>query len=304
MSMANKAKSLVNRFPSPAENAIRQIYVRRRFKTELELIHGTHRNDNAHQSIIHFSFNKAATQYVKSILKRCARANGMVPIAIPDFAFNSDFPRLHRVPVEEVAKHQHIFKQRGYVYTAFAGMVEGIPHLGQYKVVLVTRDPRDILVSGYYSVSYSHRAPSKTGNKYEDFMDQRRTARRLTVDEFVIAESGRVYDEFARYERLLLEEHPSTYLTSYEAMVSDFGGWLHGLAEYCELNISRGLFDSLVREQVRITPRREDVHRHVRKGRPGDYAEKLSVDTIDHLDAIFAPMLLRFGYHTGVRNVR
>lgn len=278
--------------------------MRRRFKTELRLIHGTHRNDSAHPSIIHFSFNKAATQYVKSILKRCARENGLVTVAIPDFAFNSDFPRLHRVPAEEVAKHRHIFKQRGYVYTAFAGMVEGIPRLEEYKVVLVTRDPRDILVSGYYSISYSHRAPSKTGDKYKDFMEQRRAARQQTVDEFVVAECGRVYDEFARYERLLLEEHPSSYLTSYEAMVSDFGRWLNGLADYCELNVSRRLFDSLVREQERTTPRREDVRRHVRKGRPGDYMEKLSVETIEHLDAIFAPILSRFGYDTGVRNVR
>ena len=302
--MATKAKSLVNRLPSPVESAVRRIYVRRQFKTELELIHGTHRNDNAHPSILHFSFNKAATQYVKSILSRCAHENGMVPVVISDYAFNSDFPRLHRVPSEEVARHQHMFKRRGYVYTAFAGMVEGIPRLEQYKTVLVTRDPRDILVSGYYSIAHSHQPPSKTGDKYDDFMERRRTAKQLTIDEFVIAESGKVYDEFVRYEGLLLDRHPSTYLTSYEAMVSDFRLWLTGLADYCELDVSRGLADSLVREHERIRPRREDVRKHLRKGRPGDYMEKLSAETVEYLDATFAPGLSRFGYDTTLHDAR
>ena len=44
---------------------------KRQFKVERELIEGCHHAKSPHRSIIHFSVNKAATQYTKSILSRC-----------------------------------------------------------------------------------------------------------------------------------------------------------------------------------------------------------------------------------------
>jgi hypothetical protein len=303
--MVRKAKSLVNHLPSPIERLGRRIYVQQQFRTELKLIKGKHQNENEHPSIIHFSFNKAATQYIKSILKRCAVENGMVPVAIHDYAFNTNFPLLHYLTADEMAKYRHIFKQRGYLYSVFAGMIEGIPHLDRYKVVLVARDPRDMVVSGYYSIVYSHSAPSKTGDKYEDFMEQRRKARDLTIDEYVVAEeSDDILDQFLRYETLLLDRYPNAYLTTYEQMVSDFRGWLNGLVGYCELDVSQALFESLVRENERAAPKKENIHKHVRKAQAGDYKEKLRVETIGYLDDKFAPILARFGYSTTARDVR
>jgi hypothetical protein len=304
MSMLHKIKPLANHLPAPIELLARRIYVRRQFKTERELIKGKHRNENEHPSIIHFSFNKAATQYVKSILKRCAIENGMAPVAIPDYAFNTNFPRLHLLTAEEMAEYQHIFKPRGYLYSVFAGMIEGIPHLEKYKIVLVARDPRDLLVSGYFSITYSHTVPSKTGDKYEEFMKQRRKARELTVDEYVIAKSDAVRYAFQEYQRLLLEQYPNTYLTTYEQMVSDFAGWLDRLLRYCELDVSESLFESLVQENDNLTPKTENIHKHLRKGQAGDYREKLKAETVEYLDAKFARILARFGYNTTVRDVR
>jgi hypothetical protein len=277
--------------------------VQLRFKTELELIKGRHQNQNEHPSIIHFSFNKAATQYAKSILKRCAVENGMVPVAIHDYAFHTDFPFLDQLSAEEMAKYQHIFKQQGYLYSVFAGMIEGIPHLEKYKVVLVARDPRDLLVSSYYSIAYSHTVPSKTGNKHETFMRQRRKARELTIDEYVITKSDKVRNLFLRYETLLLDKHPNTYLTTYEQMTSDFGGWIDGLVGYCDLDVSESLFESLVQENERLTPKGENIHKHLRKGQPGDYKEKLKIETIEYLNAKFASTLARFGYDATVRDI-
>ena len=53
----------------------------------------------------------------------------------------------------------------------------GSPICPDYKVVLMARDPRDILVSAYYSIAYSHPEPTSTGSKHADFMEMRRRAR-------------------------------------------------------------------------------------------------------------------------------
>jgi hypothetical protein len=222
---------------------------------------------------------------------------GMVPVRIHAYAFDTDFPRLHLLTPEEMKKYQHLFKSRGYLYTPFGGgMVEGIADLNLYKLVFVVRDPRDILVSIYYSVAHSHPVPDKMGNKYEKFMQRRALARESTIDQWALYESDKLYDRYVRYQKLLLEKYPNTYLTSYEHMVSDFSGWLRGLLDYCELNISADLHESLLQENARMKPQEENIHRHVRKGLPGDYRDKLKRETIHYLNEKFAPILKMFGY--------
>jgi hypothetical protein len=285
---------------SVGKRLVRKIRLQQRFKTELQLIKGTHKNPNKHPSIIHFSFHKAATQYVRSVLTRCAVENGMVPVGIHAYAFSTDFPRLHFLTAEEMKKHQHIFKPLGYLYSAFGGgMVEGIADLSLYKIVFVTRDPRDIVVSHYYSMAYSHPAPDKMGNKYERFIKNRTFARASTIDEWVLWKSDKLYETCVRYQKLLLEKYPNTYRTTYEHMVCDFSSWLRGLLNYCELSISADSFESLLQENIRIRPREENIYRHLRKSQPGDYRNKLKPETIDSLNEKFASVLEMFGYDQG-----
>lgn len=293
--LKNRLRSLLERCP-PVERLVGSAYRRWHFRTELALIRGTHRNGNRHPSIIHFSFNKAATQYVRSILERCAKAQGMVPVGLHDYAFNTDFPFLDGLSAEEMEAYRHIFKPLGYLYSVFGGMIDGIPALDQYKLVLVTRDPRDILVSHYYSTAFSHTVPLQGGDKHGYFLERRVQARRTTEDEFALSESDDLLGIFMRYEQLLLKKHPHVHVTSYEQMVSDFETWLASLLEYCELSADPALRTSLLMENEKLRPKKEDVRRHLRKGKAGDHREKLKPETIRILNDKFADVLQTFGY--------
>lgn len=263
---------------------------------ELDLIKGRHYNENKHPSIIHYSLNKAATQYTKGILKRCAVENGMVPVGIHDYAFITDFPFLDHLSEEEMEKYKHIFKPDGYLYSVFGGMIEGISELDKYKIVLMVRDPRDILVSGYYSIAYSHALPDKQGNKYERFVEKRAKVRESTIDEYVLAESDKVYDILQRYKTLLIGKYPNAYVTKYEEMISNFRGWLDNLLDYCEMIIRHDFLKVLSEENERLRPKDEDIYRHIRKGKSGDYKEKLKQETIECLNTKFSQILETFGY--------
>ena len=288
---------LLLKFVPIVEQSLRQIKHQNGFKTELALIKDIHSNNNTHASIIHFTFNKAASQYVKTILSHCAVENGMTPVSIHGYAFHSEFPFLDHLSAGEMVKYQHIFKKQGYLYSAFGGMVEGIPQLGEYKIIMVTRDPRDILISEYFSTAFSHVPPSVAGTKYNNFMSRRVMAREVSIDDYVVKESDKVLVAFLRYQNVLLAEYPNVYLTSYEQMVSDFSGWLKALMEYCNLNVSKNLFQSLLVQNDRLKmASKENILKHNRKGKPGDYLEKLKPETIRYLDMKFEPILASFGY--------
>jgi hypothetical protein len=106
----NKARSFLECFPP-----VTRFLCEWKFKTELALLKGTRVNSSRHPSIIHFSYNKAATQYVKSILNRCAVENGMVPVGVHDLASHSKVPYLDQLSHDEMKPYQHIFKVQGYL---------------------------------------------------------------------------------------------------------------------------------------------------------------------------------------------
>lgn len=267
------------------------------YKTELELIKGTSRSKSSRPSIIHFSFNKAATQYVQSILVRCALENGMLPVNMNAYSFNTDFPFLESLTAGEMERYQHVFKKNGYLYSVFGGMVEAIPQLDDYKTVFVVRDPRDILVSLYYSIAYSHSLPSKHGNKHEGFQAMRNAVRQLTIDEFVVSKSDKIASIFSRYRTHLLNEHKNVFITKYEHIIADFQHWLTDLLEYCELDVSKMTVMALLEEHERLKPQGENIHRHIRKGQSGDYLQKLLPETVGFLNDKFATVLSDFDYN-------
>jgi hypothetical protein len=268
--------------------------LKRQFKVERQLIEGRHQASSSHRSIIHFSVNKAATTYTKSILSRCALENGLVPVNINGYAFNSDFPFLDHLSAQEMVRYHHIFKPAGYLYTVFGGMVEGIQDLNEFLTVLIVRDPRDVLTSEYFSMALSHKPP-RSGDKIQSFSELRDFARTVAIDQYVIDESDRVGRVYQRYLDLLVTR-PNVYITTYEEMIVDFQTWLDSLLDHCELKISPQLKQQLLEEALQSRPRKENISQHIRQALPGDYERKLHAKTIAHLNSVFSNILREFNY--------
>ncbi|MEL6719185.1 MAG: sulfotransferase domain-containing protein [Bacteroidota bacterium] len=284
-----KTRKIINSLPfvNPAK---------RHHPVEFQLIEGTHKTDNTQQSILHFSLNKSATQYVKKVLNQAADSLGMSTANLNGYAFHSDFPYLDLLSKEEFQPYQYLFKTKGYLYSVFGGMIDGLKNLKDYRVVLMIRDPRDIVVSSYFSTAYSHPLPSKNSNKADDFHEKRVNTQQMTIDEYTLKESEIVLDVYNRYIRLLLEKHPTCYVTKYEDMVADHEQWLDGLLRYCGLSIKEDLRGKLLQQNKRLKPKTENVNDHMRKGIAGDFLEKLQPETITILNDKFAHILEQFGY--------
>ena len=265
-----------------------------KFKVERELIKGCYQANSCHSSIIHFSMNKAATQYIKSILRRCALENGMVHARLHEYAFDSNFPYLDRLSPQEMQQYQHIFKPCGYLYSSFGGMIESIPNLDDYYVVLVIRDPRDMLTSNYFSIANSHLLPIGE-NKIESFTKKSSFARSAEIDQYVLAMSDHVQQVYQRYLNLLVKK-TNVHITKYEDMIANFPIWLDNLLDYCDLEISYQLKQELLNEAYKSRPTKENILSHMRQVTPEDYKRKLQPETIAQLNSFFSNILAEFKY--------
>lgn len=265
-----------------------------KFLVEKALLAGQHRTYSQRPSVLHFSFNKAATQTVKKLLIECARRNKLTPALLHDYAFHHSMPFLDHLDSASLKKYAHLFKSSGYLYTVFGGMIEEIPSLEKFKVVLVVRDPRDILVSDYYSIAYSHAIPD--GEKKEVYLSRREKALASTLDEYALHNAPRLQLVFEKYAMHLFPVCPGVHVARYEDMVENFPEWLDSLVSACGMEISNSFRQGLLAHHEARRPKGENIQKHLRKGMPGEHREKLSSETIEQLNQTFKESLNRFNY--------
>lgn len=275
--------------------AVRSWQINREFHVEKALLADSSIEVADQPSVLHYSVNKAATQYTKGIMLRCGKENGLLPVRLSDYAWVKDFPYIFTLPENEVKRYHHLFRQRGFLYTVFGGLVQGVPDLQKYRTLVMVRDPRDLLVSGYYSYSKSHAMP-EAPDKAADLLALREKMQNQGIDSYVLEASERTRENMQQYIDLR-QSHPSICILKYEDMLADFPTWLDNLLEHCQWQISVSLRDTLIRQSTPQTDKvREDVSNHRRQVTPGNYKAKLQDQTIAQLDEKFAEIFVELGY--------
>lgn len=187
-----------------------------------------------------------------------------------------------------------------------------VPEMRQARILLHLRDPRDVLVSMFYSYCYSHVGEVAGGTGYrkeiadqgiDNFVLKLATAPRPPVTgdygtgaplwEF----AGNVQQRYGNYvHHLLRNPQRDVVLVRYEDMLADLDGWLGSVAERFEVS-DAALIEELADSYRPMFDRRdENKWVHTRKMTPGDYVEKLSPATITELDRIFENTLNCLGY--------
>lgn len=189
-----------------------------------------------------------------------------------------------------------------------------VPHLDDYEVILHLRDPRDVLVSMFYSYCFIHSGELAGNSGY------RRDVATRGIDEFVLAKAsersagyrgdygtgGHVEDLIGnvpmRYRHYLdrLLGRDNVRLLKYEQMVTDYRSWLGQFIQPFPIENRAALIEELARLAPTFFPSRShDVMTHVRHVAPGDHKLKLQPATIDRLNTIFADTLDALGYERG-----
>ena len=257
------------------------------------------------RGIIVFTLHKCASMFIHEQSEHLSRQAGIDYIS-PN-ARNTD------VDAERLLTDKDIWQDRHGCFAPIRFFVD-VPNLDDYDVLLHLRDPRDVLVSMFYSYCFSHGGPvpGNTGHRKE-------TASR-GIDEFVLNKisprsleyegdygtgahierfAGNIHDRYRTYvERLL--ERPNVTLIKYEEMVSEYPSWLAKFMRPFPVEDKDSIYRGLVDRSPFKTPRKsEDIKSHVRRVTPGDYKEKLNPSTIDALNSAFAAELQALGYSVG-----
>lgn len=261
-----------------------------KYFNEIALLNRQSESEHTHCSIIFYTTFKCASVYVTNILRKLVKDAGMISINLNGYAWETGESK-EKLRIK-TAFDPKIFKTLGYFYGCFREFHEWqIPNLDQFKIILMLRDPRDVLTSLYFSHAYSHAIPLLN---QEELLALREKALSMTIDEYVMENIPKYVKIYQEYCQNLLGK-PNVLFITYEKMVTDFDAWLDSIIEFLELQVSREII-SQIKKEADFTVKEENVYAHKRQVLPGEHQRKLKPETIEILNANFSEIIDLLGY--------
>lgn len=243
-------------------------------------------------SVFAFSLPKAGSVLLDSIMSGLAAQVGLTYVSILGEFFKLGLPARNWP-----GSTANIFFDKGYCYGGFRSFPRqfDIPVLPRCKAILLVRDPRDMIVSHYFSTRSSHPEPGRALKTSMRTMPARESARNLTIDDYVL-QFAHIYVELMSRYIDILEARPDAFrVFRYEDVIFNKRDWIGDICATFDWPLPQTAIDTIAREND-IIPWIERKTKHVRQARPGDHKRKLRAGTIDKLNELYARQLSYFGY--------
>jgi hypothetical protein len=247
-------------------------------------------SDVASHSIGFVTMHKAGSVFVDQVLSKLTHSAGFDHVDLARQAF-------HTGALEHLycVARAHELSRLGCYFGPFRGSyVRKMPGIERLRLVVQVRDPRDCIVSFYYSVKHSHPPPAP-GPAQVNYERIRAVTQSADLDLFA-RRRARDYAVRMQVLRRMLQSTQDRIVLRYEDMVSDPLKWLSSLCEFLRVDLSPHVADWVSAETC-ADGLVEDVSRHRRQVRPGDFRRKLSPTMQGHLTRVLQPHLDAFGYH-------
>lgn len=238
-----------------------------------------------------FSLHKCGSSLMNGLIRDVCSESKIPNVNIPGPMFQNGFLEKDWQVDKELL---NLFKE-GYLYHSFRGfppVLKGNIDFSLSRSVLLLRDPRDALVSQYFSFKPggSHVLPKvNAGNVLKKGVINAD----LTIDEYVLKHAKQHLNKLKTYLGVL--DFDNTKVFKYEDIYFDKYHFIKEIFEYFGFEVSDEVLVRAAKSRD-VRPVKEDATKHIRKGTPGDYKEKLKQDTIEKLNEMFSSTSFQFGY--------
>jgi hypothetical protein len=240
-----------------------------------------------------FAFAKSGSSLVNTLVGELLTECGVSLISLPDHLFERGID-INAFQCDVAS----LFPVKGYCFLGFRYIPRwliGSDVLRRARKVVIVRDPRDMLVSLYHSVKYSHPFPTTATLQFSAAVEAVRRDTKLSLDEFCVAYAWAYNEEFWKLRAVLDDD--GALILRYEDFIYDKVGLARDICRWCGLNIT----DDQIRKFAAahdVIPERDEPQAHIRQVHPGDHKRKLRADTIAVLNVSLQNFLKAFSYDT------
>ncbi|MGB3401842.1 MAG: putative capsular polysaccharide synthesis family protein [Microcoleaceae cyanobacterium] len=254
-----------------------------------ESIHITMPQPAAVPSFFAFGMHKSGSVMLMSIIRDICSHLEIPLIEFEKFLYKKGIER------EAVSPNlSHAFPKQGYCFSSFRvfpSYLESVDVTGLKKILLI-RDPRDMIVSSYFSIKKSHPiAPGDRGEK----LDQKRKALLDTeIDDFALTQAKVIHPRMKLFQEKMSTD-PNWKLFRYEDIIFNKYQWVKDILAFLEFELEDETIKAIA-EKYDIVPGKENESVHIRQVTPGDHKRKLQPETIEKLNQEFDLILKEHRY--------
>jgi hypothetical protein len=242
-------------------------------------------------SALAFSHNKAGSSMFYNILRDLCDDVGLTFVTIPGTLFRAG------VEVRTVNVDAEL-SETGHLYGGFRHFPDfEIKMLDTARTVLLVRDPRDVLVSHYYSTQDSHPLPTPDSALRTNMLADRASAKSKSIDRWVVDNHGAVMRNLEGYLAQRFLRRPNVAIYRYEDVVFRKRDWIRDLVAWYGWEIAEARVEA-VAAKADVFPSRADPMKHIRQVTPGNYRTALKPATQNLLTNQFRQLLNLFDYET------
>lgn len=238
-----------------------------------------------------FSMHKAGSTLMYEMIRDVCAARNIPAISLPDQFFNQG------ILDHEWAYDPKVLKDiyAGRVYYGFRYLpqilIDSKQLIHDRKSVLLIRDPRDMLVSQFFSFGQPNGSHFFPSNKVSS--SHLKHAQAWEIDQYVLDSAPLLLSKFTAYKDHLLFKNPRVF--QYETIYFKKQQFLQSIFDQFEIEVPVALVKQVAGLHD-IHPTVEDPDKHIRQGLPGDHRRKLRPDTITQLTEQFRNIGRDFGY--------
>jgi len=229
-------------------------------------------------SVFHVTHWKAGSQWISSVLKYAAPKRFVRPKSGVAGPLGGPFER---------------GKIYAPVYAPYSRFKQFVPDDAANRTFVVIRDPRDTLISWYFSLMYSH--PQDT----DHVRRERHDLLALSRSDGLALMTGKHLQEVMWIQREWIRAGARIF--RYEDFVNDEQETFKQLFDFCDLSACDALRRLIVfRHSFRVRTwwrmGRENTRSHLRKGMPGDWKNHFDDDLKKLFKAQYGETLALAGY--------
>lgn len=249
-------------------------------------------------SILFFTTHKCASTFINKLLPQVAESSpyqhmnyeGAIYRLGNEVSLGNPYDPLSNLP-------QDLFFSHGEIYGPLRVPVK-LKEEEAFRKIFFLRDPRDVLVSAYYSFGFSHGIPKNVKNQ-QIFMERRERIQKEGIDCYAIRDAAEwLLPVYCEYDRIRQESWECLYI-KYDDYLADTAGTIRSIFEFCKAPVSESVVAALVEDAspVQEQPKNGDKPlRHRRSGQSGQFRSELAPETVLELDRILKEPLKKWNF--------
>lgn len=239
-------------------------------------------------SLILLSSNRCATQFIESVLAKIYASKGGQYIGLNRYLFFADKDaKSHLLDPHYMSG---LMTDKG-AFFGQQGPFEDHECFDAFQMINIIRDPRDLLVSNFHSISSAHVPKDK------EFVDRIKRVQEMGLQKFALDDEFIEPIESAMKQALRLQERDNVLFYRYEDMMDDFESFATSCQKFivgaADEKMTKGLMEM---HRGPASEPTEATGRHRRSGRWGQFLKALDADVQEVLNKRFEPYLAAFGY--------